>query len=416
MKSEGLSKIGFLAISAVIHATVLADFWWGDINYDAPAFWNRQFTIVLMMMFLLSSMTIFVKHFIKEILIWAYLFIAIIISIPFLDNAGSYSLIFGYLAFEAILYLKRVESLIIALCSIILPMILTFSHIPIWNETTPRAIMLGSVIFPCSIWLLSIVIALNLLKKQISRERLLNDLNDLYEANIVIANTNIRLQEIAVHSETSTMVKERTRLAREIHDTIAYTLTNILSFLDVYHEKIQTDGLQTPMEIIQARSLTRDGFEDVRQVLRGLRPKEKEGDNGLGNIGRLVEVFAEATAVKVELSYGDAPQFPGADLEDTFYRVAQEGLTNAFRHGRATEIFISFHRWLSGIELTVRDNGRGSDDPTTASGFGLMGIKERAEALGGNMTTAAQPGLGFTLRVWLPYYEQTGDEDADRDR
>ena len=225
-----------------------------------------------------------------------------------------------------------------------------------------------------------------------------------------LANTNMNLQDLAARAELATMTKERTRVAREIHDTIAYTLTNLISLLDAYREKLQAAGEIIPEELAQARTLARDGLAEVRGVLRGLRPRGDEGYNGLGNIMRLVEVFRQATGVEVQLSYGDAPQFPGEALEEVFYRAVQEGLTNAFRHGRATQIFVSFCRIGEGVELTVRDNGQGAE--TLTGGFGLVGIRERVEELGGTVSIFTQPGYGFTLRVWLPLSKEEVVGDA----
>ena len=131
-----------------------------------------------------------------------------------------------------------------------------------------------------------------------------------------------------------------------------------MSLLDVYREKLQARKKKVPEEIIQARILAREGLGHVRIVLQGLRPRSSEGYNGLGSVKRLVDVFGQATGMRVVLSYGDAPQFPGEVIEAVLYRAVQEGLTNAFRHGHATEVFVSFHHLGEGIELIVREIGR----------------------------------------------------------
>lgn len=395
-------------VSVMVHLTVLAGYWWGDTWRRFPLSWSYSYTYVILLMMISAAIAPFINSArIRGCLLGVRLAAMITVAMPFASRPGSFGLIYALLTFEGFLYFGDRLALVLGVLLVVFLILLARLHLPLWfNPVEP--VDVDALMTAWAQCLLSGAVGYCLVREERMRARDLDALEDLRSANTYLAETNINLQNLAAQAEHDTMAKERTRVAREIHDTIAYTLTNLLSLLDVHRERLQVNEQIVPEEVNQARTLARDGLSDIRLVLRGLRPRKDEGYNGLGSVMRLIEVFGQATGIEVRLSYGDAPQFPGEVLEAVFYRVVQEGLTNAFRHGRATQVFVSFCRLRDGIELTVRDNGRGTD--TSAGGFGLVGIRERVGELGGTTTTTSQFGHGFTLRVWLPL---SGEGEAD---
>ncbi len=228
--------------------------------------------------------------------------------------------------------------------------------------------------------------------------------DQLYISNRYLAEANIGLQTVAAEAELSSIFKERTRIAREIHDSLAYTFTNLIALLNAFLVQKQATGQEVPAEIEKARNLALDGLRDLRQALHTLRPRENEDYNGLGAILRLTKVFKQATGIEVSLNFGDVPQYIGKPLEKVIYRAVQEGLTNSFRHGKATEVYISFYLVGEGVEVNIKDNGRGTDSPT--GGYGLLGIQERVDELAGKVNISSRPGNGFLLCIWLPFQEE----------
>lgn len=248
-----------------------------------------------------------------------------------------------------------------------------------------------------------------LVKEQRQRLKEKHLLEELQISNRYLAEANIGLQNVAVQAELASIFRERTRIAREIHDSLAYTFTNLIALLNAYLVQRQAKGRKIPTEVEKARDLAVEGLGDFRQALRTLRPRENESYNGLGSLLRLTKVFKQATGVEVTLNYGDVPQFIGESLENVIYRMAQEGLTNAFRHGKATEVFISLHIVADGIEVLVKDNGCGTSASSPASptgGYGLIGINERVTELGGTVKIVSKSGSGFTLQIWLPLQKE----------
>ncbi|MGE5583223.1 MAG: sensor histidine kinase [Bacillota bacterium] len=268
----------------------------------------------------------------------------------------------------------------------------------------PKTVDLGGLIFLWTQCFFTSIISYYLVRELKNRFYEKKMLEDIKASNQYLAETNIKFQNLAAQAELITAIKERTRIAREIHDALAYTITNLLALLNALREKIKATGEEVPVELEQARILARDGLGDVRQVLRTLRPGDGEGYIGLGSINRLVKVFGQATGIDVSLNFADVPQFLGEPFESVIYRIVQEGLTNAFRHGKATEILVSFCYHKEAVEVMVKDNGIGTDEPS--GGFGLIGIKERVAELGGSVMISSQPGCGFELLARLPLQKE----------
>jgi signal transduction histidine kinase len=289
--------------------------------------------------------------------------------------------------------------------------ILVHARPTLWSFTAPKVAFEMIEFVPTLIWCLLGGIVGQYLSKEHRMRMMEKELLDmLRNANLSLAETNISLQDTAAQAELASMLKERTRIAREIHDSLAYTLTNLTALLNAYSSRFCTKGFEIPEEIREAIILAREGIKDVRQVLRTLRPKENERYNGFSNINRLINVFQQATGIKVLLSFGEVPQFYDEKLEKILYRVVQEGLTNSFRHGKATEVLVSLHLVPDqGIELLMKDNGCGTTVPT--GGFGLIGINERVAEVNGKITISSKPDCGFTLKVWLPF-PKGSDQDG----
>jgi signal transduction histidine kinase len=227
----------------------------------------------------------------------------------------------------------------------------------------------------------------------------------LQEATWEMAQTNMKLQEYAITAEQEAMLNERKRMAREIHDTLAYTLTNILMMMEAAIDMANKSSPDLVKHLEVARNQAKEGLSEVRYALQALRPVEFSGFVGLSAIQRLVRAFEKAAQIKVELELGDVPLYLGEEANLTLFRLVQEGLTNALRHGKATRIMVLFTRDGDGVYVSIKDNGIGSGNTGPKTGFGLLGMQERVERLGGRLEVISEPGVGFTLRAWIPLRE-----------
>ena len=227
--------------------------------------------------------------------------------------------------------------------------------------------------------------------------------NRLHLATIELAEANMKLQDYAALAEQGAATSERKRMAREIHDTLAYTLTNLIMMLEAAMDMAGQRNSALIGHLERARDQAKNGLADVRRALQALRPVELAETTGLSAVGRLVQAFADATGINITLSMGDAPYTLGEEADHIVYRLVQEGVTNALRHGRATEIIVSFFTRDGGLGVGIKDNGIGTSG--VKEGYGLLGIRERIEQLGGELTFHGEPRNGFILSAWFPWLE-----------
>jgi signal transduction histidine kinase len=190
---------------------------------------------------------------------------------------------------------------------------------------------------------------------------------------------------------------ERRRLARELHDETGQALTSILLGLRSLEDFV--DGDDERAAVADIRRLAVETLQDVRRLAVELRPKTLD-DFGLeAALERLAESFAEQTGLAVDFvaRLGDE-QLP-AEVATALYRIVQEGLTNVAKHAQARTVSVLLTRKNGRVALVIEDDGRGFDPDSPADGFGLQGMRERVDLLGGSLQVESRAGAGTTLAV-----------------
>lgn len=226
---------------------------------------------------------------------------------------------------------------------------------------------------------------------------------------------NDRLRDYAFELERMTEVRERNRLAREIHDTLGHTLTGIIMGSDAGLALFDAAPEEAKKRIQVVAQAARDGLNDVRRSIKALRPDALENTSLAEALETLITNFKAATSAEVFYDQQAGPLTFAQDEEDTLYRCVQESMTNAVRHGHATEIHISLTRRDNLLTIDVRDNGLGGGEEVQ-EGFGLRHMRERLELLGGSLTFGNRADLdgdgerGFYIVVSLPIREK--EEEA----
>ena len=224
---------------------------------------------------------------------------------------------------------------------------------------------------------------------------------------------NDQLRDYAENMERMTQMRERNRLAREIHDTLGHTLTGIIMGADASLALLDVAPEESRKRIQVVAQTARNGLTDVRRSIKALRPDALENYSLVQALEDLVENFRLTTAAQITYCQEAGELSLASDEEDSLYRVVQEGLTNAVRHGKADRIEIRV-AWAGGVvTVGVRDNGTGCDK--LEEGFGLRHMRERLEMLGGtlaygNLEQDAQDGYtGFFITVKLPVRNRKED-------
>ena len=217
-----------------------------------------------------------------------------------------------------------------------------------------------------------------------------------------LSQANDQLRDYASRVEMLAAAETRNYLAREMHDTVGHRLTVATVQLEGAQRLIPTSPQRATELISTVREQVREALAELRQTVARLRDP-LEADLSLGrSIRRLADYFSEATGLKIELAVQEA--LPQIDTQQrlAIFRAAQEGLTNVQKHAGATRVWISLADAPGGLRLEVSDDGRGLGSGPGAPGFGLMGLRERAQQLGGSLNLTERPEGGASLVFLLP--------------
>ncbi|MCA1650545.1 MAG: sensor histidine kinase [Acidobacteria bacterium] len=210
-----------------------------------------------------------------------------------------------------------------------------------------------------------------------------------------------RTEALSVEVAQLAAANERNRMAREIHDTVGHYLTVIHVQLEAARAVIGTDAERGMLAITRAQALAKDGLAAVRQSVKALR-EDQQVERVAEQIASLVDsVRDERFAATFKTSGKPCPVRAAVAL--ALHRTTLEALTNVRKHADAANVEIELAFLDNGrVQLRVHDDGKGATDATMGTGFGLRGIRERAQQLSGTARYHTAPGLGFTLNVELP--------------
>jgi len=216
----------------------------------------------------------------------------------------------------------------------------------------------------------------------------------LLEANII-------LNEHANTLEQLTLSRERNRLARDLHDTLAHTLSGLTVNLEAIKILLGEDHPQIGSRLDHALDKTRTGLRDTRRALKDLRVKQVE-DLGLKlALNHLADQAAARGQFEIQLSLPDVLPKSSIPVEQVYYRIAQEALENIVKHAHAKLVVLSLIVKDDQYTLTVKDDGTGfnTGDVRSPETLGIQGMQERAAECGGKLTVTSEPGKGSCISI-----------------
>ncbi|GKU79105.1 hybrid sensor histidine kinase/response regulator transcription factor [Paenibacillus sp. L3-i20] len=221
----------------------------------------------------------------------------------------------------------------------------------------------------------------------------------------IIREQNTVLEQYLTQIERITLAEERSRLAKDLHDTIGFSYTSIIMGIETLRPELSTESGEQKLDPLL--NLARKNLEETRGYLHQMEsPLEKL--SLLESLQQLAQDFQNHTKVNVRIRVlGEQYLLPkGAKL--TFYRCLQESLTNAVRHGQSTKVVVTLHFEERQIRLEVQDNGSGM--AIQQEGFGLNAMKERAKNLQGQVSVFTELGQGTVIVCTLPRQIDLPDE------
>ena len=199
------------------------------------------------------------------------------------------------------------------------------------------------------------------------------------------------------------VLAERTRIAREIHDTLAQGYVGVSVQLEVLAELLrQGKKLDAAQQLDRTREYVRDGLADARQSIWALRTQDATENTLPIKLRRIVEAAA-GDGLTARFSLFGAYRALAADMEQEMVRVAQEAIHNVKKHSGAGLLTVQLEYGEQTVTLQVQDDGRGGALQAPAAGhFGLMGMRERAGGIGGTLVVDSVVGAGTTIRLCVP--------------
>lgn len=208
--------------------------------------------------------------------------------------------------------------------------------------------------------------------------------------------------------------EERRRVARDIHDGPAQSMANVVMRVEICEKLMDRDPDEARKELADLKDVVKQSLQDVRKIIFGLRPMVLDD---LGLVPALKRYFAESeekSDIIIDFSpQGNFQERLNGTQEIAVFRIIQEALHNAQKHGRATMVAVSLEQLPTSIRLMVKDNGCGFDVTEIMAGintdsYGLLGMRERIDLLDGTFDILSSPGSGTEITVQLPINLQLG--------
>ena len=350
----------------------------------------------------LSSVTGLLLYFKKDtvstvVFLFLKYFFLFLIGYPMGTYIGIELVLYLTLILEISFYLDFPGSLYIHII-IFISFIFTQGNVSVWQTTIQGIQPIDLLSTAVSV---IIIIIISLMLKQSEEKNSIKSLQiqHLDSAISQLTDANIGFQSYTKNLEIQTLIEERKRVSREIHDTVGYALTNIIIMMEAALLLSDKQRVKRNDLLSTSREQAKKGLEETRTALRHLRNEKIVGAYGINMIQELVSAFRKATGTDIKVEYGNLSGFTNDRIDAIVFRIIQEGLTNALRHGMATEIRINF--WIRNkiLYLSIYDNGIGSGE--IVEGIGVAGMRERISGIGG-VIDIRNVIDGFKISVEIP--------------
>jgi signal transduction histidine kinase len=208
---------------------------------------------------------------------------------------------------------------------------------------------------------------------------------------------------------------ERKRVARQLHDELAQSLTGLVMSLDAAEGLLDERVQGARAQLVRTRAIVTEALDQTRRLILDLRPTMLDDLGLVSAIRWYADTHLSATGALVVFAVEGTPRRLAPEAETTLFRIAQEAMNNVARHARATQVGVRMVWDATAVTMIIEDDGRGfdpgaeSDEPESGAGMGLLGMRERADMLGGTLAIRSALGKGTRIELRLP---TAGEETA----
>jgi signal transduction histidine kinase len=218
----------------------------------------------------------------------------------------------------------------------------------------------------------------------------------------------LRSHSLAIKVAEVAVLQERLNLAREIHDGLASDLAAVVALFKYYEQRRQRDPDDASQLLPQLRSMTEEILAGARNILQSLRPKTIRSQGLLASVLKLVDQFGRMNLVETNVSIRGEESTVAPEQKEVIFQVLRESLSNVRKHAQARNLWVVLDLSSTPWVMTIRDDGRGFDvrliaeDPRKGGSYGLVGMRERAELIGGTFEMVSQTFEGTLVTLIGP--------------
>jgi signal transduction histidine kinase len=222
--------------------------------------------------------------------------------------------------------------------------------------------------------------------------------------HVMMATHEAELEEQRRHA---VLLEERTRMARDIHDTLAQGFTGVIIQLDTAVEALRDEEPEAAAKHIRgARELALQSLTEARRSVHALRPQALEKASLPQALEAMITNTTAGTALQSNFQLSGEPHKLQASVEENLLHIGQEALANALKHARATKFLARLSFDSDAVRLELLDNGKGFVvDCVNGRGIGLIGMRERAQQIGATLAVTSEPSAGTTITAVSAYQE-----------
>ena len=215
-------------------------------------------------------------------------------------------------------------------------------------------------------------------------------------------------QQVAEQERQAAILKERARLARDVHDTLAQGFTGVILQMEAAEEALFDENPDAAVQRVRrAREIARESLGEARRSVHALRPQALDKSGFAEALQSMLKNTTAGTSLRTSFCSEGEPMVLPANVEETLLRIGQEALSNALKHAHPTEFHIRLCFKSDAVRLECFDNGKGFVVGQTNGGVGLLGMKERAEQIGATLTISSEPGKGTKVIAVSPNKVET---------
>ncbi|WP_188887245.1 sensor histidine kinase [Paenibacillus radicis (ex Gao et al. 2016)] len=235
---------------------------------------------------------------------------------------------------------------------------------------------------------------------------------ELEQAHAKLQHTHQELEDATVHLLRYAVVEERSRISRDLHDSIGHGLTSVIVQLQALPYMMKMDAAEAERSLQTVLEVARRCLQDVRSVVRQMAVDE--AGLGLVALESLVKQVREQASLSIELFAAEpAAEWP-VEVSELLYRVLQEALTNVIRHAEASRVDIAISDEAGHLTMIVTDNGTWTESSSLTSGFGMASMEARCERAGGALRIEQAASHGMRLIVQVPLAGAAGEAGGER--